>query len=162
MRGTPDPAGIKALARAHLAQGRFGDEHVRRAATVAEPLVVVGPKGEPHSWLVGLTVGIRLVALFQFLLDGTVMRYSSFQRRPGDLSGCPPASDWLDPASARGQAARQAQPGDEVDMPVLTFDRSPDRLVWAVPIRRRADGQLRTVFVAGSSVYQPPDTPTFG
>lgn len=161
MPGTPDSAGITALARAHLAQGRFGDDYVRRAATLADPLVVTGRNGEPHSWLVGLTVEDRLVAFFQFLLDGTVMRYSSFQRRPGDLSDCPPVGDWLDPASARDRAARHAQPDDHVDAPVLTFDRNPDRLVWAVPIRR-ANGQLRTVYVAGSSVYEPPDTPTFG
>jgi hypothetical protein len=95
------------------------------------------------------------------LLDGTVMRYSSFQRRPGDLSGCPPARDWLDPASARDRAASQAHPDDDVETPVLTFDRSPDRLVWAVPIRR-PDGRRYTVYVAGSSVYEPPNTPTFG
>jgi hypothetical protein len=158
----PDPAGIKALASAHLAQGRFGDDYVRRSATIADPLTVAGPNGEPHSWLVGLTVGDRLVAWFQMLLDGTVMRYSSFQRRPGDLTGCPPATDWLDPSSARQQATRHAQPGDEVSTPVLTFDRNPDRLVWAVVIKRRAEGTARKVYVAGGSVYEPPDTSTFG
>jgi hypothetical protein len=158
----PDPAAIAALARAHLAQGRFGDDYVRRAATVAAPLQVVGPDRRPHSWMVGLTVGDRLVAFFQLLLDGRVLRFSSFQRRAGDLAGCPPARDWLDPASAREQVIRQAQPGDEVSTPVLTFDRNPDRLVWAVSVTRRADGRTRTAYVAGSSVYEPPDTPTFG
>jgi hypothetical protein len=161
MARTPDPARIKALASEHLAQGRFGDEHVRRTATVAEPRLVVGPRGEPHSWVVGLTIGDRLAALFQMLLDGTVMRYASFQRRPGDLSGCPPARDWLDPASARDRVASQAHPHDDVETPVLTFDRSPDRLVWAVPIRG-SDGRRHTVYVAGTSVYELPEARTFG
>jgi hypothetical protein len=158
----PDAAAIKALARAHLAQGRFGDDAVRRTATVAEPLTVAGPDGRPHSWFVGLTVGDRIVALFQLLLDGTVMRFSSFQRRPGELEGCPPARDWLDPASARERVIRQSQPGDEVGAPVLTFDRNPDRLVWSVSVKTRADGRTRTVYVAGPSIYEPPNTPTFG
>jgi hypothetical protein len=158
----PDPAAITTLARAHLAQGRFGDEYVRRAATIAEPLQVVGLDGRPHSWMVGLTVGDRLVAFFQILLDGTVLRFSSFQRRTGDLAGCPPAKDWLDATSAREQVVRQAQSGDEVGTPRLSFDRNPDRLVWAVSVTRRADGRTRTVYVAGGSVYEPPGTPTFG
>jgi hypothetical protein len=161
MGRTLDPAGIKALASKHLSQGQFVNNHIRRTATVAEPRLVVGPRGEPHSWLVGLTAGTRLAALFQILLDGTIMRYSSFQRRPGDLTGCPPARDWLDPVSARDRAASHAHPDDEVETPVLTFDRSPDRLVWAVPVRR-SDGRRHTVYVAGSSVYDPPDSSTFG
>ena len=155
----PDAAAIKALASEHLAHGRFGDDHIRRTATVADPSLVVGPRGEPHSWLVALTTGNRLAAVFQILLDGTVMRFSNFQRRPGDLSGCPSARDWLDPASARDRAATQTHPGDAVDTPVLTFDRSPERLVWAVPVRS-PNGDRRTVYVAGNSVYDPPNTTT--
>jgi hypothetical protein len=158
----PDPAAIRTLARAHLAQGRFGDDDVRRTATLADPLQVVGPDGRPHSWMVGLTVGDRIVAFFQMLLDGTIMRYSSFQRRAGDLTGCPPARDWLDPVAAREHVLQQAQPGDEVSTPTLTFDRNPDRLVWAVSVTGRADRRTRRMYVAGSSVYEPPGTDTFG
>ena len=158
----PDAAAIKALARAHLAQGRFGDDAVRRDATVAEPLAVAGPDGRPHSWFVGLTIGDRIVALFQLLLDGTVMRFSSFQRRPGTLEGCPAAREWLDPTFARELVIRRSQAGDEVGAAVLTFDRNPDRLVWAVSVKQEAAGRTRTVYVAGNTVYEPPETPTFG
>jgi hypothetical protein len=101
-------ARAKALARRYLDDGSFGDEQVRRSAAIAAPLLVAGPRREPHSWLVGLTQGDRLVGLFQFLLDGTVMRYSTFQRRPGDLTHSPPARDWLDgrERARRGQSAR--------------------------------------------------------
>ena len=152
---------MRALARRLLDEGTFGDEQVRRSVAIAEPLLVVGPRRQPHSWLVGLTRGDRLVSVFQFLLDGTVLRYSTYQRRPGDCTHCPPARDWLDAASARARAAAKAREGEHVDEAWLTFDRSPDRIVWAATLRGR-DGGARTLFVAGDSVYQPPASETFG
>ena len=152
---------MRALARQLLDQGAFGDEHVRRSVAIAEPLLVAGPRREPHSWLVGLTEGDRLVSVFQFLLDGTVLRYSTYQRRPGDCTHCPPAQDWLDAASVRARAAANTRAGEHVDDVWLTFDRSPDRIVWAATLRAR-DGGARTLFVAGDSTYEPPASETFG
>ena len=161
MRKTLDAGGVKTLAGELLRERRIRGDDIHGDAIIAEPLLVRGPQQQPHSWLVGLTAGDRLVSFFQILLDGTLMRYSSFERRAGDRSTCPPARDWLDPASVRDRAASQAQPEERVDEPVLTFDRTPDRLVWAVPLAR-ADGRRRTLYVAGSSTYEPPDAPAFG
>jgi hypothetical protein len=159
-----DPTGaahMRALARQLLDSEVFGDEQVRQSAAIAEPLLVVGPHREAHSWLVGLTQNDRLVALFQFLLDGTVMRYSTYQRRPGDLAHSPLARDWLDPESARARVAALARADEQVEGVWLTFDRNPDRLVWAATLRG-GEGGRRTLFVAGDSVYEPPTSPTFG
>src|SRR5262249_48816740 len=95
MGGKPDSAAIEMMARQYLVSGSFGDWFLRDAAAIAVPRLVVGPRGEPHSWLVGLTVGDRLAAVFQLLLDGSLMRYSTFQGQPGDVTRCPPAADWL-------------------------------------------------------------------
>jgi hypothetical protein len=161
MTDTTDAAQMQRLARRYLDSGSFGDEQIRRSATIAAPLLVVGPHREPHSWLVGLTQEDRLVALFQFLLDGTVMRYSTFQRRPGELTHSPPARDWLDGDAAKARVAARARDGETVEDVWLTFDRSPDRMVWAVSLRGR-DGEARTLLVAGNSVYEPPAAPAFG
>ena len=154
-------ARMRALAQRLMDSGTFGDEQVRRSAAIAEPLLVVGPRREPHSWLVGLTQDDRLVALFQFLLDGTVMRYSTYQRRAGDLTQCPLARDWLDAESARTRAAARQRADENVEDVWLTFDRSPERLVWAATLRSR-EGGGRTLFVAGDSVYEPPTSSAFG
>jgi hypothetical protein len=98
---------------------------------------------------------------FQFLPDGTLMRYSSYQRRPGDFSTCPPAADWLDTERIQSRAAAQRLPEERVDAPFLTFDRSPDRIVWAVPLVNK-QGTTRLVFVAGESVFRPPSEGTIG
>ena len=155
-------ADMQARARQLLDRGSFGDQQVRRSATIAEPLLVVGPEREPHSWLVALTIAERLVAVFQFLLDGTVMRYSSYQRRPDDLTHCPLAREWLDADVASAHVRAKARPDEEVDDVWLTFDRNPDRVVWAV--RLRGSGGDRTLFVAGTSIYEPPSSSasTFG
>jgi hypothetical protein len=155
------PTRMQLLARQYLDSGSFGDELVRRSARIAEPLLVVDPHREPHSWLVGLTEGDRLVALFQFMLDGTVMRYSTFQRRPGDLTHSPPVRDWLDGEAASARAVVRARDGETIEDAWLTFDRNPDRIVWAVSLRG-SNGEMRTLYVAGHSVYEPPPAPIVG
>lgn len=154
-------ARMRTLARRLLDDGAFGDEHVRRSGTIAEPLLVADARREPHSWLVGITDGDRLVSVFQFLTDGTVLRYSTYQRRPGDCSQCPLAADWLEAGTVRARASDSALKGEHVEDLWLTFDRSPDRVVWAAILQNSA-GRTRTVFVAGSSVYEPPSAQSFG
>jgi hypothetical protein len=142
-----------------IASTRVGDELLSRSATIAIALPVHTPDGSIHSWFVPVTVGDRLAGFFQFLPDGTLMRYSSFQRRSGDLSTCPDAADWLDTERIQSRAGSQRLPGEKLEAPFLTFDRSPDRIVWAVPLINE-QGKIRLVYVAGESVYLPPSEGT--
>jgi len=152
---------ITRAARQLLAAGSVGDEPLRRSATVVRALVVQAPGGELHSWFVPVMVGDRLAAFFQFLPDGTLMRFSSFQRRSGDLDGCPAVRDWLDTDRIRERAAAEGRTDEKAGEPFLTYDRTPDRLVWAVPLIH-ARGDVRLVLVAGGTVYAPPPEGTFG
>jgi hypothetical protein len=159
MTALQDAGRIRAMVARLLESGPYADPG-RRGASIADPLLVETPGGDPHSWFVGLTDGDRLIGVFQLLLDGTPMRYSSFERRPGDRSRCPLARDWLDPAAAAGRATR-SRGGEVVGTPRLTFDRNPDRVVWSTALRS-TDGHVRTVFVAGETVYEPPASGTVG
>ena len=51
------------------------------------------------------------------------------------------------------QIAEKARPGESAGEPVLSYDRGPSRLAWAVRLTR-AGGGVRTVFVAGRTVWE--------
>lgn len=156
-----DATRISQVARQLLESGSIGDEPMRHSAIVLIPLPVLAPGGALHSWFVPITVGDRLVAFFQFLPDGTLMRFSSFHRRPGEFADCPVAADWLDQCRIQARAEIQCQKNETSGEPFLTYDRTPDRLVWAVPLTR-AGGEVRHIYVAGETVYAPTPEGTFG
>ena len=147
-------------ARRLLAGGGAGDKSLRSSANVGRALAVRGPNRELHSWFVPLTVGDRLAAFFQFLPDATLLRFSSFQRRPNDCSSCPPVADWLDAERIKSRAESHVGSGETMGEPFLSYDRTPDRLVWAVPFGH--EGAARLVYVVGDTVYSPPTGDTFG
>ena len=149
-----DAEAIGVAASRLFASGAVGDAQLRATARVGLALPVLTPDGTLNSWFVPLTVGEILAAFMQILPDGTLMRFSSFQRRAGDLEGCPASADWLDTAriAQRAQAERRAH--ERAGEPFLTFDRNPDRLVWSVPFTD-AGGVTRHVHVVGTSVYAP-------
>jgi hypothetical protein len=153
-------ARIAQLARQLLTAGAVGDESLRRSATVLPALPVLAPDGTLHSWFVPITMRDRLAAFFQLLPDGTLMRFSSFQRRPGEFTDCPFAADWLDLYRIKARAEVQRRMDETAGEPFLTYDRSPDRLVWAVPLTQ-AGGEVRHVYVVGETVYAPPPEGTF-
>jgi hypothetical protein len=156
-----DPATIKDIARKYLASAPGIDPGIRRSSVMDEPRPVLSPDRRPHSWLVGVRVDGRLVGFVQMLLDGTVMRYSMFPRVPGRMSETS-AAELLNPAKARERIAAAARESQIVDGPFLTFDRNPDRLVWAAVVKTR-HGTSRVMFAAGDSVYEAPArTDTFG
>jgi hypothetical protein len=163
MRAPPEREALEITkaARQLLAGRAVGDEPLRRSATVRRALPVRTPGGRMHSWCVPLTVKDRLAAIFQLLPGGTLMRFSAFYRRPGEFDACPPAADWLDTGRIQARAAAQRRKDEKAGEPFLTFDRSPDRLVWAVPVTD-ARGQVRLLYVAGESVYAPPPGETLG
>ncbi len=156
-----DASRIARIARELLREGSVGDAPLRRSANVLPALPVRAPGGRLHSFFVPVTVGDRLAAFFQFLPDGTLMRFSSFQRRPGDFGGCPAAADWLELNRIQARAEDQRRMGETTREPFLTYDRAPDRIVWAVPLTQPG-GDVRYVYVAGEAVYEPPPAGTFG
>lgn len=136
-----------------LRAGAAQDELVTRQGRAAPPLAITAPGGAPAGWLVGIAVADQLAGFLQFSAAGELLRYSSFQRRPGSLAGCPQAAEWLDPATVKRQAQAQARPGELLGEPVLTYDQAPTRLVWAVPTHTPG-GQAGAIYVAGSYVYR--------
>lgn len=147
-------AAVRRAAGGLLAGGTVGDAPLRRHGRVGQPLPVSDRQGAFHSWLVPVTVRDRLAALFQFLGSGELMRFSAFPSARPDYAGCPAAADWLDPQRARQWAAAEAGPGETMGEPFMSFDRTPERLVWAVPL---ADGRggSRLVLVAAGQVLSP-------
>ena len=152
---------IRAQAQNLLHSGTVGSALVIASGHVETPIAVQGPDSRFHSWLVPVTVGEQLVGFFQFLPDGTFMRFSTFERRGGDLAGCPAYADWLDPNQIQARAEVERQPDETIDQPFLTYDRTPDRIVWAVPFTN-ARGEVRLVYVVGKTVYVPPPKETYG
>ena len=149
-----DARRMRKLARQLLAGGIFADEPLRRSGTLLQALPVIAPGGKLHSWLVPITVGDRLAAFFQLLPDGVLMRFSSFQRRPGEIAGCPIAADWLDPTLIKGRVEIKRGIDEKAAEPFLTYDRTPDRIVWAVPLVK-SGGEVRHVYVTGETAFEP-------
>jgi hypothetical protein len=124
------------------------DDPLALAATVEEPIPIVGPTDELDSWFVALTGDGLLLGFLQLEPDLRLHRYSSFQRMPGSMAGCPPAEAWLDRSAIRERASAAAG-GDEVGEPVFGYHGSRDRLAWRVPVA----GRSATVYVVGDEVY---------
>jgi hypothetical protein len=141
-----DSAAVRAAAVRQLRRA-LAEDPVRRTAAVGEPVPVRSPRGELDSWFVPVIADDLLVGFA--LLEPTLVlrRWSTFQRRTGALDGCPPAASWLDP----GRVARVAA-GVAADTagspPYLSYDGSPDRLAWAVPLPGGA-----IVYVAGDAAW---------
>ncbi len=152
---------ISETSRQLLARGDVGDEQLHRSGTVAGAIPIIAPGGGLHGWFVPVTVGDRLAAFFQFLRDGTLTRFSSFQRRPGECGDCPLSADWIDRERIKGRAEVQRMEDETAGEPFLSFDRSPDRLVWAVRMTDRS-GKERLVYIVGDTVYTPPPGDTIG
>ena len=139
-------------------QGLFRQAVLRDAqalgkAKLARPLPVYTPQGKIQSWFVAVTVEDRIAGFFQLSPTLILLRYASFQRRPGSTAGCPPSDTWLSPKQIMAQAAKLLQPGETMEPPLLTYDKNPDRLAWAVNVRA-PDGATRVIFVAGEYAYQ--------
>jgi hypothetical protein len=135
-----------------LRSGEIGSHLVRDEGKIEEPIPVLDPDRRADSWFIGISVGGKLAGFVQLGPDMGFLRYSSFQRDPRTLEGCPPSSSWLDVERILALARSRAAPEDLLETPYLTFDKSPSRIVWAV----EAIDQQRhktTIYVAGEHVY---------
>lgn len=148
----PIPESVHERAELLVTSGLAGDRFLRDKGQIGQPIEVQGPGGARHSWFVPVTVGERLAGFLQLLPDLAFLRYSSFQRREGELEGCPEARLWLDREAIRATAREEACAEEELGEPVLSFDGSPERIAWAVPARAPG-GEERTIFVAGATAW---------
>lgn len=126
---------------------------VNARGKVETPIRIIGPDEDTVSWFVGVTVEDKLVGFMQFDTELRLMRYSTFQRRPSSLDGCPLAKAWLDSSHVLSVARTKAEPGDELMEPFLSYDRHPTRVAWAVKAKDK-DGKARTIYVTGNYVYE--------
>jgi hypothetical protein len=147
-------ARLARLARELLAQSEIGRGLVRDQGQVGEPEPIRDHRLQLAGWFVPVTIGDRIAGFFQFLPDGTLLRFSSFQRLPDSVEGCPSAADWLNRQVIRERAASGKTPGETLAEPYLTYDRSRTRLAWAVPVAG-PEGKTRMILVAGDFVYEP-------
>lgn len=150
----PEPTAqdVTLQARRLLRQGAAQDASVTRRGKVLLPLPVLTPQHALESWFVGVAVGDRLAGFFQFSPDLVLRRYSAFLSRPDALDTCPLAAAWVDPETVRARAQALLQLGEEAGTPYLSYDQSPDRLAWAVPITA-SSGVQRLLYVAGDYAY---------
>jgi hypothetical protein len=140
-------------ARKLLQAGVMADAWTRKNGDVRLAIPVESPRGELRSWFVPVNYNDRLLGFFELTRELVPHRYSSFQRREGQMEGCPPAADWLDPATIRRRATSLLQAGETAREPYLSYDTLPSRLAWAVPVTSRSCRE-RIVFVAGEAVFE--------
>jgi hypothetical protein len=145
-------------ARALLANGFLAGELLRDIGQVGTPLAVMNPDGQVQSWLAPVLADDLIAGFFRTDCGLSDWRWIGFQGGKDSLARCPPAAMWLDRSEILRRAAALAQPGERVMGPVLTFDRVPDRLAWAVRLVA-ADGGERTVFVAGRAAWPAMEGP---
>jgi hypothetical protein len=139
-----------------LETGLIGDAAPLEGARVLKPIPVADPaSGNLHSWFVPVAVDKTLAGFAEVRPDLELVRYSSFQRRPGEAADL---TDWTDPETIRRHAARASRPDETLGEPILTYDREPSRVAWAVTATDRT-GRSRTLYVAGDYVYERPAEP---
>ena len=126
-------------------------EFVDDPALLGVPLTVVDAAGRQASWFVPVVSGGLLLGFVELLPWLEHRRTSWFGSPPGSPQGCPSAAAWLDPAVVAARAREHLRPGETVGDPVLSFDGSPDRLAWAVPVA--SPSGPRTIWVAGGSSW---------
>jgi hypothetical protein len=129
--------GAAVAARVLFARPDLADSAVRAGGVLQDPLAVMQPGGrEQVAWFVPVTVGELLAGFFVLDLDNTMLRWSSFQRREGTLTGCPDADDWLSEPRIAARATAAGAPGTP-GRPYLSYEAAPDRIAWAVPFGAR-------------------------
>ncbi|NNM81457.1 MAG: hypothetical protein HKL98_02480 [Burkholderiales bacterium] len=136
IRQVQDVQAILSFAQGLLREG--GPEN----SAVESPIEVRSPEGMLHSWFVPVTSDGTIAGFYEFLPDGKFLRFSLYR---GDQA----YSDWLSP-----EKLVHCSRDERCGKPFLSYDGSPARIVWAVPLIR---GEKETlVYVAGKTVYPVP------
>jgi len=131
-----------------ITQNPFVQQHGR----IEIPIPVYGHEKDIESWFIGITISDKLVGFIQLNSDFELLRFSSFQRDPTSLDGCPIASSWLDPEYILERSRSIASQDDALEPPFLSYDRNITRLAWKV-IAEEKSGHKKTILIAGDFVY---------
>ncbi len=153
-RGTLNARTARRLAVAWLRSNSVVDAAFEQRSAIGAPIEIVDLEGAPAGWFVPLTLEAKLLGFVQLDHEGNITRYATFQRRSASLDGCPETRSWLDPSRIKRVARRVAPHRARLGVPMLTYDRVPTRLVWAV--NATSPGERRTIFVAGDFTYEAP------
>lgn len=142
-----------------LASPLVGDPLARTRGRLATPIPIRHPAhGAVDGWFVGVLVDDRLIGFLQLTAGREMRRYASFPRH-ADAPAPGVAPDlWLDPDRVRHRAAALARDDEILSTPVLTYDRSPDRLAWRLEATP-PDGQPRHIWLAGEAAWSEPADP---
>lgn len=138
-----DAAKVLRLAQDLLESGDNISFTVRMSKHAEKPIPVFHPNGEHHS----------LVGFFEFDLNLTLMRYSSFQRRENSLAGCPAAEVWIDGNLIRQKVKNAKRHDEQLKKLFLSYDRSSSRLAWR-GVLESDNGTVRSVCVAGNLSWE--------
>jgi hypothetical protein len=123
--------GVLRLVRQALDSGRADDPIAQTQGRLLPPLRIQHPDGGTWGWMVAVEIDDRLAGLAQVTDAGEFHRYAAFRRQAVASDPLPAAATWADPAAVRRRASTLASANDQLSEPVLTYDRSPDRLCWA-------------------------------
>lgn len=140
------------LARELLRSGFFGGKPASAQGAIGNAIPVEAPKGRLCFWWVPVVEKNRLEGYLTLQLDLTPLGFSR-------LGGNVAASTWLDVATIRMRAATKAHKGEKAGDAYLSFDRSPSRIAWAVEFIGKKAKTMRTVFVAGDTVWEQTLSP---
>lgn len=146
------------FARQLLASGFADDPLARDRGRLLDALAVRAPSGDQAGWVVPVELGGALLGFVQLEVDGTFRRYASFHGTTATALGCPPAADWLDHGVIEKRARRVVGADVRLEAPVLTYDRNPDRLAWALRATPAEGGRSIIVFVAGTEAWRADTT----
>jgi hypothetical protein len=144
-------------AAAALASGIADDPLARSRGQLQDPVPVVSPAGVPMGWMVPVGLGDALLGFIQLFADARFPRYAAFARPDDSAAGCPSMRDWLDREVIIDRARKVTGGSSTFDVPVLSYDGSPDRLAWLVRATG-PDGEVWLVYVAGRAAWlgSPP------
>src|SRR5262245_30070482 len=148
--------GARRVAELALETGRADDALAAAEGRILDPVPIHSPEGAMAGWFVPVELDGVLLGFVQVDERGRFHRYASLRGGIVINERGPRVADWLDPETITQRARALAEPMEALSTPVLTYDRSPDRLVWAVRATK-PDGRERTIYVAGSATWTPPE-----
>jgi hypothetical protein len=133
--------------------GLIEDRLVKEKGNLENPLPITDlSDNKIVAWFIGISVENKLAGFIQLSSTLEFLRYSSFQRIPQSLEGCPNSSVWLNPDVIIQLEKVKAAENDILSSPILTFDQNLSRIVWAVNVESKK-GLTKTIYVAGEYVY---------